>query len=106
MLYRTRRNLRVGKRVIPRGELVALDKPEDVIAKLKFVGAITEIRFPPLEALPGWEERAERLREAGIESVDALLRSDPTELGAGVGERVSVVEAWQEEARAWLTPRA
>jgi hypothetical protein len=106
MLYRTRRNLRVGKRVIPRGALVELDKPEEVIAKLKFVGAITEIRFPPLEALPGWEARAVRLREAGIESVEALLRADPMACGQSVGEPVSVVEAWQEEARVWLTPRA
>lgn len=102
-IYRTRRNLRWKKGVVGPGVLLDMDKPEEVIEKLLYVGAISKPRFPPMEVLPGWKDRAETFDEAGIEGVEEFLLMDPKEVVARMPEMtLGEVQDLKAEIRGFL----
>jgi len=104
-MYRLRDNLRMGKKVLPIGEIHELASLSSaVIEKLIEKGAIAPIATPPLSALPGpWGYRARRLRKkARIVTVEDLLSADSGKVADVTGLRPGTVDTWKEEAKEYL----
>lgn len=102
-LFRTCRNMRYKKGSVPPGTLVWLDKPEEIIQRLLELEVIAPIRYPPLEELPGWEERGPHLEMEGVRGVEDFLARDAEELAELLEESVEQVEGWQRQLTAWLS---
>lgn len=70
-------------------------------------GAISEVKAPPLDELPGWTLRAERLARAGYDAAGFLLGS-PDDIIAATREKGVrnwkdwQVRIWQEELKGYL----
>jgi hypothetical protein len=104
-LYRVRRPIAYKRQVIPRGALHRLEKISGVgIEKLLAKGAIHEVQGPPLEVLPGWTKRAQRLARAGIVDAAQFLGADLAQVAAFMGVKPATVLRWMDEVRGWLTP--
>jgi len=102
-LFRACRDMRYKKGTVPPGTLVWLDKPEETIAKLLGLQVIAPVRCPPLEALPGWEERGPRIEKAGVEGVEDFLGREPVDLAELLGVSVDEVKSWQRQLAGWLS---
>jgi hypothetical protein len=101
MFYRVLRPLSTGHR------------PDDIVSGARFKPgilkvllekeALAEVRPPPLSELPGWETRAEKLKEIGIVTVRDLLEADDDEVRRLFNRRrTSTVAKWKTEAEKWL----
>ncbi len=87
--------------------------PKDTISELKRVSVnaletlldrdvITEVQTPPLEILPGWEERAEKLKEVGIETIGDLVTADIENVAEELNVPAEGVQEAADEARNWI----
>lgn len=65
-------------------------------------GSISEVSAPPLTLLPGWEERAEQLREFGIEDVSQLIEADAASLARELGQTEAELQSQVVEARTYI----
>ena len=95
--------MRYKKGTVPPGTLVWLDKPAETIDKLLSLEVIAPVRCPPLEALPGWEERGPHVEMAGVEGVEDFLSREPVDLAELLGESVDEVTSWQRQLTGWLS---
>ncbi len=66
-------------------------------------GAIAEISTPPLEILPGWEEKAEVFKEVGIETIGDLVTADVEEVAQELHVPAEGIQEAADEARDWMT---
>jgi len=57
---------------------------------------------PPLAVLPGWEAKAERLKEVGIESVSDLITADPEEVAEELGVTIGGIEKAVDEVKGYV----
>ena len=74
-----------------------------VLEALLRVRALAEVRPPPLSQLPGWGERAAKLREIGVITVPDFLRADDDEVRRLFNyKRTSTVVKWKKRAEEWL----
>lgn len=95
MWYRVLKRLSTGQEV---GELVCdSDLAAHAVAPLLKRGVITEAHLPPLSALNGWEQRAERCAELGIYGAGEFLGADATELATMLGEEPAEIVRRQAE---------
>lgn len=100
-IFRVRRDLSTGHE---RGDLIyASELDEDVVEPLMDVHAITEMHAPPLEVLPGWEDRARRLNRLGITSVSAFLGADEEELAERLDCPSETIEGWKREVEDYIS---
>jgi hypothetical protein len=101
MLYRVLRPLTTGH------------MPDDIVDGTRFSSqilkvllekkALAEVRPPPLSELPGWEERAAKLRKIGVVTVRDLLDADDDELRRLFNyKRTSTITKWKKQAEEWL----
>ncbi|KPJ77282.1 MAG: hypothetical protein AMJ81_00025 [Phycisphaerae bacterium SM23_33] len=100
-LYRVLKSLTTGHQP---GDIVSGDRFESrVLAALVKVRAISEVRPPPLSELPGWEARAEKLREIGVVTVRDFLEADDDKVRELFNyKRTSTVAKWKTEAEKWV----
>ena len=105
MIYRTHKRLQTGKRIIEAGSLIMpgelVEKVVEVLVKREI---LTPLAPPPLATLPGWEEKAKRLKKAGIRDAIQLLEADEVKLAGKMEEKVETVAGWKKEILFWLTP--
>lgn len=79
----------------------------DKRAILLQIGVITPVHAPDLGVFPGWELRAERLMDAGIDAIE-FVRCTAEEIvelthNEEVGDwHPTTVEEWQDDVRAYL----
>lgn len=78
--------------------------PDDVLAVLFEIRAVSIVTGPPLSQLPGWERRTETLAELKIETVEELVNADTTELATLLGQSERVIKHWQQAALQALLP--
>ena len=100
-IYRVLEPLTTGHRP---GDIVSGDcfSPRVLVALLR-VSALSEVRPPPLSELPGWEKRAEKLKEIGVTTVRDFLEADDDEVRRLFNyKRISTVAKWKVEAEKWL----
>jgi len=64
---------------------------------------ITEVMAPPLEVLPGWEERAENLKDLGIVTATQLIESDLIELSSRLKYTVKELEVMVLEVMEFIS---
>lgn len=64
---------------------------------------VTEAQSPPLRILPGWEERAEKLEEVGIETISDLVTADVEEVAKELDVPAEGIQEAADEARDWMT---
>lgn len=95
--------MRYKKGTVEPGTLVWLDKPDETMATLLELQVVAPVRCPPLEALPGWEERGPRVEMAGVEGVEDFLSREPVDLAALLGDSVEDVTSWQRQLMGWLS---
>lgn len=104
-IYRVRKRLDRAGLVIEPGQFIEIDwlGAKD-IATLERVGAVARVQGPPLEELPGWLKRAQRLAEMDITTAEEFLEADALEVAAHMGVKASTVGKWQREVEQWLAP--
>ena len=101
-IFRTCRRIQYKKGITPAGVLIELDKPQGVIDKLIFVGAIARPSFPPWEALPGWERRGPRFVMVGIAGPEPFLMMEPEDAAQRLSLSIAEVAELKAEVRGWL----
>ena len=67
-------------------------------------GVISEILGPPLEVLPGWTLRAQKVEAHGIHDVEQFLLADAGALAEWLEVKVETIAAWKRELLEWLKP--
>ena len=104
VMYRVCKTLHVGGgRYLYPGTFTRLGwLDEGGVAKLVAVGAVGEVRPPPLVLIPGWERRAARMAGQGITDVVQLLDADTDTVVKACRAKAATVERWKEEVRDWL----
>lgn len=105
-MYRVLRKLDIGKgRILHPGTFSRLEWLEQAgLDRLKMRGAISEVRPPPLEALPGWGRRAKKVHEvAGVENAEQFLGVDELALAEQMGVQIETIQRWKTEVQGWLT---
>ncbi len=70
-------------------------------------GAISPVRAPALDDLPGWTTRAERLQEAGYDTIGFVLAEPDAVIDATRNDDMrdwlrQNIERWQHEIRGYL----
>ncbi len=109
-MYRALQNLDFKGQIVKRGSLLRRNRfKPSTAAKLLRVGAIAEVRPPPLAVLPGWETRARRLEKLGIITVIDLLEGgdeQETAIKRAFRIRPETLERWKAEAEGWLTAKS
>ncbi len=87
--------------------------PKDTVSELNRVSGsaleilldrevITEVQTPPLEILPGWEERAIELKEVGIETIGDLVTANIESVAEELDVPTEGVQEAADEARNWI----
>lgn len=105
-MYRILHKLDIGKnRFLYSGSFNRLEWLEESgLARLERKGAICRVKPPPLEVLPGWASRAEKVVEVtGLKDAEAFLEADPGTLAAALEEDVDTIRRWQKEIEGHLT---
>ena len=103
-LYRVLSNLTRGQEELIKAgtvETLAWLKQKH-IAVLVERGAVSEVHAPPLEVLPGWTVRAEKLAPYGIIDVGRFLETPAAQLAEWMEVKVETIELWRRELLEWL----
>ena len=66
-------------------------------------GIIAIAYTPPLEIIPGWEKRALKLKEAGIETVGDLVTANIAEVAEKLNVPAEGIEEAADEAKGWIS---
>ncbi len=89
--------------VIPEGTMSELKKVSgNALEILLDRDVITEVQTPPLEILPGWEERAVQLKEVGIETIGDLVTADIENVAEELNVPAEGIQEAADEARDWM----
>jgi hypothetical protein len=102
MLYYLYKNLQYGSHVIGKGcvhSLARLPKKNRDILTRK--GIISVFNVPPMDQLPGWQLRAPRFAEHGID-IHKFFAMPDDEIAAVIGSRPHVIAKWRKELRELL----
>jgi hypothetical protein len=104
-IYRILRDADAGKhgRFKPgdRTRLEWLD--EDQIQLVVRRGVARPEASPKLAELKGWTTRARRLKNTlDIETVEAFLDADPTDVAGGLNVKLETVNRWKKEINDWF----
>jgi hypothetical protein len=100
-LYRVLRALTTGH--VPDDVVDGSRFSPRVLEALLRVRALAEVRPPPLSQLPGWGERAAKLRTIGVVTARDLLEADDDEVRRLFNyKRTSTVVKWKKQAEEWL----
>lgn len=92
-----------GRRSLEMGEVDSLKGvTKKGIQVLMKKGAIAPVSSPPLKILPGWERKAEVLKEAKIEDVEDLLTADLPEVAKELEVSLEGLEEAADQARQWI----
>lgn len=104
-VYRVLKRLDRGSSIIEPGRLMQIDwlSPAN-IARLEVVGAVARVHGPPLEALPGWRLRSERLADIDITTAEEFLEADRDLVAAHMEAQTRTVDKWTTDLIDWLTP--
>ena len=99
IIYRILRALDAGGRgrLYPPGPTALEWLNEEQKEKLVEVGAVSELRPPPLEELPGWKTRAKMLKKAGIDGVEGFMLADEAELAKALKKRRPTIAKWKAD---------
>jgi hypothetical protein len=102
-MWRVLRPMTKGDRTWEEGEVTRLEwlKPAQV-EKLVEVGAVSRIAAPPLEVLPGWKARAEKLLGLELRTAEEFLEADVERIAAFMEVKPATVQRWQSELWDWL----
>jgi hypothetical protein len=107
-IYRAHCNLDIGRgaKFIAAGTLfderVMMAESIQILVDMEH---ISRVQFPPLEVLPGWKARADRLRKAGIEDADTFLATDAATIAKAFRNiSTETVSTWQAELLTMFTP--
>lgn len=105
--YRLLTNLSMGNTILRHGAIQQLNLSQRKLNGLVERGAISQISTPPLEILPGWEERAARLKSQNIQTIEDLftvLDDTPETIARLFEMETSDVLQWRKELeRDWLS---
>ena len=103
-IHRVLKRLDRGSRIIEPGQLIQIDwlSPEN-IGQLEAVGAVARVHAPPLEALPGWVLRSERLAPIGIVTAEEFLEADEDLVCTHLEVQLRTVGKWRKDVTQWLT---
>lgn len=106
-ICRVLRKLTRGSAVIEPDQLVDIDwlSPEN-IDRLVAVGAVARLHGPPLEELPGWKRRSQRLAPIGITTAAEFLEADGDLVATHLRVKPATVAKWKTEVTQWLMPAA
>lgn len=94
-MYRVFRNLASGHRVgdiLLDGEI--RDESVKILLKKKILG---KVEAPPIEMVPGWEERAKTLKKYNITSVKEFVYTSNKLLRFVFRESPEVIGMWKKE---------
>jgi hypothetical protein len=101
-MYRVLRPLTTGHKP---GDLVSGARFQHLDALIR-VGALAEVRPPPLSELPEWTTRAETLASYGIITVTDFLEADDETLKKAFNYKTTrTIDKWREEIKNWITWR-
>lgn len=100
---RVLRDISKGERIIKKGGLIFDgDLPERNREILREKKVLSPISAPPLAAVPGWEDRAERLREYDINTIEDYIEADNNLLRKVFRAPNARVDGWREELINWM----
>lgn len=106
-MFRVLVALSKGTTIIPAGSFTRLEwlRPaqQDVMVE---AGAVSEVSAPPLEELPGWSVRAQKLALVGIVDVVQFLEADAEIVGKALRRKAETIESYRRELYRWLTADA
>jgi len=103
MLYRALTDLGLKDKIITKGTLF----PASVLAPgnleiLERKGKIAIASAPPLEVLPGWKKRTDKLKAMNILMADELLEANSDDVAKIFKVTPETVEHWKRELAAQL----
>jgi hypothetical protein len=104
MIYRVIQRLSVGKKtgyVEPGAMVTDDDLGIRVTAILVERGAISPVKAPPLDALPGWHLRAQKFEAAGYDAI-LLLETDTELIARETGYQERSIDKWKRELMDYL----
>lgn len=104
MIYRVIQRLSVGGKtgyVEPGGTVSDEGLGHRVVAILIKKGAISPVKPPPLDILPGWKLRAKRFKEAGYNAI-TLLECDAALIAKKTGYKEQSIERWKKELMGFM----
>ena len=106
-LYRARKRLEKGSRIIEVGTFTRLEWLSDRnVAILVSGGSVAEVGAPPLAVIPGWKTRAGKLEEVGIEDVIQFIEADTGVICQALRRQPKTVEKYRKELLGWMTADA
>jgi hypothetical protein len=105
MIYRVIKRLSVGTKlsgyVEPGGMVTDDDLGLRVATILVKRGAISPVKAPPLDVLPGWHLRAQKFEAAGYDAI-TLLECDTELIARETGYQERSIEKWKRELMEYL----
>ena len=103
-LYRALSNLNIGKdKVIHKGVVFPEERMRpQVLQRLVKLGRVSRCNTPPMEVLPGWDERSKKLYELGIVTVEEFFKVENQDLAEILGVKAEKIGFLKEEALDWL----
>ena len=108
MIYRVIQRLAMGKNrtvyVEPGGMVTDETLGLQVASILVKKGAISPIKAPPLDALPGWHLRAQKFEAADYDAI-SLLETGTALIARETGYRERSIEKWKRELMGYLEVR-
>src|SRR5262245_2807706 len=102
-LYRILKNLSTSNGMIGLGCIQDLGWSQDKLDILEERGAISRVRTPPLEELPNWEERAQKLLPSIVTAEEFLLASN-RQIADLLDLDEREIEAIKNGVWGWLSP--
>ena len=95
--YRINTNLTIGDNIIKGNSIVDLHLKQSTIDRLLNSEAISIISTPPLEFMPLWEMRADKLKPLGINTGIELLNANSQFVAEQLNKTVELIDSWKQD---------
>ena len=100
MLYRVLKPIYLRGATLPPDSLISLNlSPAQEEALVRLRKALSPAAPPPLEILPGWSVRSQRLAKAGYGDTMTFLEGDADVIAKAVKASPALVRRWQDEVK-------